>query len=57
LKSGAVEKSDLRESLALVLEIERTAANRADRLKVRASNYPKELFQFARELRRILRSA
>jgi hypothetical protein len=24
---------------------------------VRASNYPKELFQFARELRRILRSA
>jgi hypothetical protein len=57
LKSGAVEKSDLRESLALVLEIERTAANRADRSKVRASNYPKELFQFARELRRILRSA
>jgi hypothetical protein len=57
LKSGAVEKSDLRESLALVLEIERTAVNRADRPKVRASNYPKELFQFARELRSILRSA
>jgi len=56
LKSGAVEKSDLRESLALVLEVERTANNRADSPKVRA-NYPTELFQFARELRRILRSA
>jgi hypothetical protein len=57
IKSGAVEKSDLRESLALVLEVERTTTNRPDRPNVRASNYPTELFQLARELRRILRSA
>ena len=57
VKSGAVERSDLRESLALVLEVERTAAHRSDRSEVRALNYPKELFQLARELRRILRSA
>jgi HK97 family phage prohead protease len=57
VKSGAVEKSDLRESLALVLEVERTVPARRDSLSVPLPNFYAELFQFACELRRILRSA
>ena len=57
VKSGAVDKSDLRESLALVLEIERAGPARENSPSASSLNFYADLFQLARELRRILRSA
>jgi hypothetical protein len=57
IKSGAVEKSDLRESLALVLELEQAGSRHSGRPVTPVSDSGIELFQLARELRRILRHA
>jgi hypothetical protein len=55
VKSGAVEKSDLRESLALVLEQAEPKHSGLSITPIAQSRA--ELFQLARELRRILRHA
>ena len=58
VKSGAVEKSDLRESLALILELEQAGPRHYGcPATAPLSNSRIELFQLARELRRILRHA